>query len=96
MIALAHRHSSNMPDMPFTLGKGHMLSCLRYGAHLANRHQALVTEMVSRGYKPSMGAVVVEQFPVTGRYEPSQEWIEAAAILVRERIEIRLSKILNQ
>ena len=93
MIALAHKRGSRIPDVPFTLGTGHMLSCVRYGAHLAVRHQALVAEMLRRGYKPTMPAVTVDQFPQLCRHEPSQVWVDAAVPIVKARIAERLNSM---
>jgi deoxyribonuclease (pyrimidine dimer) len=95
MIALAHARGSRIPDVPFTLNAGHMLSCVRYGAHLAERHQALVAEMLRRGYRPSMPAVRADQFPEACRNSPTQAWIDAARPIVLARIQERLGK-LNQ
>lgn len=91
MIALAHARGSRIPDVPFTLNSGHMLSCLRYGAYLASRHQWLVAEMVARGYAPSMPAVAVDQFPESCRHLPSQSWLDAARPIVLARITARLA-----
>ena len=91
MIALAHARGSRVPNVPFTLNAGHMLSCLRYGAYLASRHQALVAEMIARGYTPSMPAVTIEQFPESCRHHPSQSWLDAARPIVLARVTARLA-----
>lgn len=76
----------NEYDMPFTLGAGHMKSCMRYGEYLAARHVEILVEMRFRGFKPSYDAI----YNFAYWHMPSGDWIIAATKLVRTRIFDRL------
>lgn len=90
MVALAWRHPSQA-GRPFTLNTGHMLSMVRIGAYLADRHAALIAEMRIRRFDPQHPAVRVEQFPATCRERPSDDWLAAAREIVKARIVERLT-----
>lgn len=92
MLAFARLRASrnDIPDMPFTLGTGHMVSCVRYGLYLAARHQRLVGEMHTRGFNPTRSALCVKDFPEEAREIPSADYIDSARKIVQARITQRL------
>lgn len=82
-------------NVDFTLNTGHMKSCARYGAYLADRHAELIAEMRHRGFKPNMPAVRREAFRSEAGYFPSQAWLALAAAIVRPRIIDRIRTMKN-
>jgi hypothetical protein len=91
MAAFSHQRAGNVPRVPFTLGKGHMLSCVRYGAYLAARHHWIVEEMAHRGFIAMHDPVMVYDFHEACIYAPDTEWLVAAIDTVRARIIERLA-----
>jgi hypothetical protein len=90
MVAFAHKRQ-DAPDVPFTLNRGHMVSCVRYGAYLADRHACIIHEMKRRGFNPAIPSVQAADFPEACRHRPSIAWLEEAAEIVGGRIRERLA-----
>ncbi len=95
MVGFACR-STIVLDMDFRLNAGHMKSCVRYGAYLAERHEKLVEEMRHRGFKPKLPPVKQDQFPSYCQRYPSVPWLASAEVLVRVRITNRLMTMKRQ
>lgn len=79
------------PKDTYTLGTGHVTFFYTRLTYLANRHKALVAEMIKRGYHPTF----TEDLAVAHADIPSlcwHDWIPTAAAqkINRERIELRL------
>lgn len=68
VFALAHKASvsskpwTNKQPNAYTMGTGHVVWFYDKLGFLAKRHQALVAEMLSRGYKPTMTTCLKEQW----------------------------------
>lgn len=77
------------PPAHFTLGKGHVLWCAQYPRTMADRFDALVTELDYRGFRIQYRAAPVEARTSLLRAPPS-ELTRARPILI-ERITTRLA-----
>lgn len=98
LYALAHRASqsskpwTNKQPENYTLGTSHCIFFYDKLSFLAKRHQALVAEMLSRGYKPTMTECLKEQWQdkIPKGYWKDYVPTEDAKRLNQERIDKRL------
>lgn len=98
VFALAHKASvSSKPwtdkqPKNFCMGAGHVTFFYDKLGFLAKRHQALVAEMLSRGYKPTMTECLKEQWQdkIPSGYWKDYVPTEDAKRLNQERIDKRL------
>lgn len=98
VFALAHKASvSSKPwtdkqPNAYTMGTGHVVWFYDKLSFLAKRHQALVSEMLSRGYKPTMTTCLKEQWQdkIPSGYWKDYVVTEDAKRLNQERIDKRL------
>ena len=95
MVAFSHR-TKDIPDQDFTLNTGHMRSCVRYGAYLADRHALLIEEMKVRGFNANLPPIYATSFPPDARRWPSQAWLALAVPIVRQRIAERIKTMRRQ
>jgi deoxyribonuclease (pyrimidine dimer) len=99
VFALAHKASvSSKPwtdkqPKEYCLSTGHVVFWYDKLGFLAKRHKALVAEMLSRGYKPTMTTCLKEQWQdkIPGGYWKDYVPTEAALKINQERIDKRLS-----
>jgi len=75
------------PLSRYRMGQGHVRFFYTRLGWVARRQQALIDEMLARGYRPQHTAVDISEFPPEwcGDWEPSPEAIEISRARIKER-----------
>jgi len=91
---LAFSKSLNNPRFKagpqYTMGKGHVMFFIDKGLYLKNRFSDIVSEMLTRGFKPNF-----TQYPDIHPAKWMGDWVpdDIAMAINRERINLRLNEM---